>query len=59
MAEMEGEGGVALSVLEACDVDASFEHLPCMALIERGGVDRGAERAVSAADDGICGGQWV
>lgn len=37
MVEMPGEGGVGRSVLEACDVDASFENLPCMALIERDG----------------------
>jgi len=38
MEELEAEGGVAVSVLGACDVDASFENLPCMALIERGGL---------------------
>ena len=38
METLSDDGGVAPSVLEACDVDASFENLPCMALIERGGL---------------------
>src|SRR5580704_8976762 len=33
-----GEGCVALTAMEECDVDASFENLPCMALIERNGL---------------------
>jgi PAS domain-containing protein len=36
--ELEGEGCVGLSVREACDVDGSFEGMPCMALIERDGL---------------------
>ena len=38
MEDLVGDGGVAHCVVEACDVDASFEHLPCMALIEQEGL---------------------
>ena len=39
MEQLEGEGRVALLAagVEACAMDAAFETLPCMALIERGG----------------------
>ena len=39
MEQLEGEGRVALlaAAVEECDIDASFETLPCMGLIERDG----------------------
>src|ERR1019366_2358765 len=40
MEQLEGEGRIALlaAAVETCDIDAAFETLPCMALIERGGL---------------------
>ena len=40
MEQLEGDGRVALlaAAVETCDIDAAFETLPCMALIERGGL---------------------
>ena len=40
MGQLEDKGSVALfaAAVEACDIDAAFETLPCMALIERGGL---------------------
>ncbi len=40
MEQLEGEGRIALLEvgIESCEIDAAFETLPCMALIERGGL---------------------